>query len=295
MNFSFESFIDGSFDYDTEKEIHTGLWLKEEQPDANGGRITIKDIDVLKNYPNTDVLTISGLHQDTFEYFIKTYGSQLRAIRFFKNKLVEDWSLLGTLPQIEYIHFFANQKITTLWDMTENTSLTGLCVEDFSRLRSIDGIETSPNLKYFYIGNATWSTMIIDSFMPLADTDIEQLRFYGKSIADNNFSFLSGMPNLKKFDFATNMLTTEQVAWIKANFPELAGYALCAKRDNSLYDSSMNEVPGVIIVGKRKPSLIIAGNEKRIQKYIDNFETLKKNYKGLSYQDAFCNKSEFNG
>lgn len=43
---------------------------------------------------------------DSFEYFIKTYGAQLKAIRFFKNKLVEDWSLLGTLHKLEYIHFF---------------------------------------------------------------------------------------------------------------------------------------------------------------------------------------------
>lgn len=290
MNFSFESFINSSFDYDAEKEIHTGLWLKEEQPDANGGRITIKDIDVLKDYPNTGVVTISGLHQDTFEYFIKTYGKQLRAIRFFKNKLVEDWSLLGTLPQLEYIYFFANNRITSLWDMTKNTSLIGLCIEDFSKLKSIKGIETARNLKDFRIGNAVWSTMVIDSLTPLANTNIESISFYSKAITDNNFSFLSSMSNLKKFDFPTNMLSTEQVAWITANYPNLEGLALCAKRDVEIYDSSMNEVPGAIIVGKRKPSLVIAGNEKRIQKYIDDFETLKKKYTGLSYNEAFCDK-----
>lgn len=37
----------------------------------------------------------------------------------------------------------------------------------------------------------------------------------------------------------------------------LDGYALKAKVDCTLFDSSMNHVPGVLIVGKRKPSLII--------------------------------------
>lgn len=287
MNFSFESFVDGSFDYDRKTETHTCLWLREEKMDIGGGTISIEDIDKLKDYPDTDVVTISGLHQDTFEYFIKTYGKQLKAIRFFKNKLVEDWSLLGTLPQLEYVHFFANQRIEALWNMQENSSLVGLCIEDFSKLTSIKGIETAPSLKEFRIGNAIWDKMILDSLMPLANTDIEKFMFYGKSIAENDFSFLADMPCIKVFDFPTNMLTTEQVAWIAVNFPKLQGFALKAKLNCELYDSSMNEVPGVIIVGKRKPSLIIQGNEKRIEKYVLTFESLKQKYKGMPYKVAF--------
>ena len=79
---------------------------------------TVEDIDKLKLYPDAEVVTISGLQQDTFEYFINTYGKQLKAIRFFKNKFVEDLSLLGTLPQLEYVHFFYNQRVTALWNMT---------------------------------------------------------------------------------------------------------------------------------------------------------------------------------
>lgn len=92
----------------------------------------------------------------------------LKAIRFFKNKLVEDWSLLGTLPNLEYVDCFANQRISSLWDMSGNTSLTGLCIKDFSRLSSIEGIATAPALKEFIIGNAIWDKMVIESLMPLA-------------------------------------------------------------------------------------------------------------------------------
>ena len=92
---------------------------------------------------------------------------------------------------------------------------------------------------------------------------------------------------LKVFDFPTNMLSTEQVAWIAANFPHLEGYSLEAKRDCKLYDSSMNLVPGTIIVGKRKPSFIIRGNEKRIEKYMALFESLKQKYKSIPYKAAF--------
>ena len=223
MDFSFESFVNGNFDYDRIAKTHNSLWLREENMDIGGGKITIADIDKLKNYPDTEVVTISGLKQDTFEYFIKTYGKQLKAIRFFKNKFVEDLSLLGTLPHLEYVYFFANQRVTALWDMTENKSLSSLCIEDFSRLTSIRGVETAPALKEFRIGNAIWNTMVLDSLMPLSNSKIERLSFTGRAIGDSDFSFLETLPELKVFDFATNVFTTEQVAWIAANCPLVEG------------------------------------------------------------------------
>lgn len=287
MEFSFDTFINGTFDYDSVRQTHTGLWLREEKMDIGGGKIRVDDIDQLKNFPNADIVTISGLQQDTFEYFIKTYGMQFKAIRFFKNKLVEDWSLLGTLPNLKYVHFFLNQRIEALWDMSGNKSLVGLCIEDFSRLHSINGIHTAPALKDFRIGNAIWNRMTLDSLMPLENTNIERLGFYGKTVVENDLSFLATMQCLKVFDFPTNIFSTEQVAWITANFPHIEGFALKAKRDCSLLDSSMHPVPGVIIIGKRKPSFIIQGNEKRIEKYVLSFETLKEKYKNTPYKTAF--------
>lgn len=289
MNFSFKSFADGSFDYDKTIGSHTGLHLREEKADISGGKIKFSDIDVLKCYPDIDTVTISGLNQETFEYFILNYGKQLKAIRFFKNKQIEDLFLLGTLPQLEYIYFFANQKVTQLWDMSNNTSLTGLGIEDFSKLNSIVGIETAPNLKHFEIGNAIWDTAEIDSFMPLANTKIEHLSFSGKKITDNDFSFLSDMSELKEFDFSLHLLTTEQVAWIVANFPNLKGFALKARHDCELYKSNedLSLVPATIIVGKRKPSLKIEGNEERIKNYELKFESLVTKYKGKKYSEVF--------
>ncbi|MBO5879490.1 MAG: hypothetical protein J6Q68_02945 [Clostridia bacterium] len=289
MDFSFKSFVNGDFDYDKTTKSHTCLWLCNEKMHLGSEKITVEDIDKLKLYPDAEVVTISGLQQDTFEYFINTYGKQLKAIRFFKNKFVEDLSLLGTLPQLEYVHFFYNQRVTALWNMTENTSLTALCIEDFSRLVSIQSIETAPVLKEFRIGNAIWSTMKIDSLMPLSNTNIERLSFSGRAIKDNDLSFLEALPSLKTFDFAINMFTTEQVAWIAANYPLMEGYAIKAKVDCMLFESNENsvDVPKAMIVGKRKPTLKVAGNEEKIQKYVESFEKLKQKYAGLTYRVAF--------
>ena len=44
-------------------------------------------VDEIKNFPDAES-EISGLTQQTFDYFVKTYGSQFKKIYFFKNPRV---------------------------------------------------------------------------------------------------------------------------------------------------------------------------------------------------------------
>lgn len=296
MNFSFQDFVWKNYDMNRETNAYGCLSLCEENADVTGGRIKISDIDKLRDYPDVDVVKISGLRQDTFEYFIKKYGKQLKAISFWKNKFIEDLSLLGTLPQLEYVCFFHNQRVTALWDMSGNESLTGVSVQDFTRLKSIRGVETAPNLKEFDVGNQMWNTSIIDSFMPFVGTHVEKLSFCGKAIEDDDLSFIEQMPCLKTFDFATNQFTTEQVAWIVANFPLLEGDALkpLVPFTYTIHDSTDKTkepvdhiVSGLYVVGKRKSIIEDVNNEKRINKCVQAFEALKQKYKGMTYREAF--------
>ncbi len=289
MEFSFKSFVNGKFDYDPEVKMHTGLYLYEGKSDIKGSKIKLPNLDALKDYPNVDTVTISGLDQERFEYFIHNYAKQLKAIRLVKIKKIVDLSLLGTLPQLEYIYLYANHNVSEIWDMSGNISLKGLCIHDFAKLNSIVGIETAPNLKYFEVGNLSVGTAEIESLMPLSNTKIETLFFMGKKIVDNDLSFLSNMPVLKEFNFLSNFLTTEQVAWIVSNFPYLKGYALKARYDYkpSQSNSIIRTSPITIIVGKGKPSMGIEGNEERIKNYELKFEMLVKEYKGKKYTDVF--------
>lgn len=283
MELSADEFFSGHFS-DHSIHLHDPNW------DIGGGTISIQDIDELARHPEAECVVISGLRQDTFAYFIRTYGPQLKAIHFHKNKLVEDWSLLGTLPQLEYVYWFANQRIDRLWDLRENRSLKGLLISDFSRLHSIKGIEKAGALRYFSIGNAIWLTMVVDSLMPLAGTAITDLEFCGRKIADGNLAFFSSLRDLKSFNCALNLLPTEQFAWIAANFPQVEGRALHPKEDGTVYitrDGKNLEVPGAYIIGKRKPALPCAGNEARIQRYVESFERMKEQYRGMTFEEAF--------
>jgi hypothetical protein len=286
---NFANFISGSWDYIAETKEHSGLWLRQEKMDIGGGTISTDEIDKLKEFPETGTLTISGLNQDTFEYFINTYGKQLRAVRFFKNKSVSDWSLLGELAQLEFVYFFHNQRIDSLWDMSRNISLKGLEISDFTRLKTLMGIEKAPNLEWFGIGDAVWSTSVVDSFKYFKGTKIKHLSFSGKRIEDDNLSFLSDMEYLEQFDFPTNLYSTEQVAWVVANFPNIKGFALKPAREYMGYNTKTgnSDIPTLIIVGKRKPHLVVSENEENIRKYMDNFQRLIQKSKGVPYADIF--------
>ena len=257
-------------------------WLREEFMDVGGGTISIEDIDRIKEYPQAEVVTISGLKQDTFEYFIETYGHQFKAIRFWKNKLVSDWSLLGELPDLEFIHWFHNQRISSFWDMSKNIALKAIGIEDFTRLKSLEGIESAPNLEWLSIGDAVWATSVVNSYSPLKFTKIKHLDFYGANIIDKDFAFLKEMKCLREFNFLQNLLTTEQVAWIVANCPDLKGQSLCPAKILNGSPRSFDE-QYVYVTGKGKRGFVLEGNQKRLRKIEDDFQMLVEKYRGADY------------
>ena len=100
MNFSFESFVNGSFDYDKATQTHSCLWLREEKMDIGGGTISIEDIDKLKDYPDTDVVTISGLN-----ILSKHTARSLRQFVFSKISLLKIGLCLARFPTLNIFTF----------------------------------------------------------------------------------------------------------------------------------------------------------------------------------------------
>ena len=269
-----------NFDLFTSDRYET-LSLYRQNMDGGIKKLTFEDIDTLRNDRYSDALTVMGLHQDTFEYFIDKYASRFKAIRFYHNRGVFDWSALGKLKNLEFLDMFSNHGMTSLWDMSENYSLKALSKSNSSKLHSIAGIEKAPALMRFELGEVVYRTTVIDSFAPLAGTNIEYLNFTGKKVENISLTFLRDMPKLTHFDFPTNLFTTEEVAWIVANFPNLEGYALCAKIEIGS-EINENDSHSTLIVGKRKPILDTKGNEAKIVRYVDQFNKLVEHYKNTN-------------
>lgn len=249
------------------------IYVEQKNIDITGGTITFEEIDKINEFEKFDKVMISGLRQESFDYFVRTQGKKFKAIMFWKNKLVEDWSLLSTLKDVKFIGFFHNQRITKLWDMSENFALEGLYISDFTRLHSLDGIDKAPRLERLFFGDAVWSTSVLNDVKALENSKIKEFRFEGKSIKEVDLSIYTKMPYLEKLDFPTNLYTSEQLAWLVAKIPHVQGYAL---RPYVKFNNSYEE--DILICGKRKPFLSSGKNSERIQKYVENFEKLVKQY-----------------
>ena len=261
---------------------HDVFWLHGAKMDIGGGLLTEEEIDQLAGFPDLDTIRITGLRQKTFEYFITSYGQQFKRIHFFKNKLVEDWSLLAGLPKLESLYWFLNHRIASLWDLSGNLALRELHLSDFTRLHHLSGVEKAPALRLLFVGDSIWPSMEIESLKPLAGMGLECLAWHGKSILDRDLSSIATLKQLSWFDCPINCFTTEQCAWLAANCPGADA------RVFHPYETWRGDVQEkAAIVGKRKPVLPVPGNEKRIQKYADRFYALVEKYRGVPYESAF--------
>lgn len=251
------------------------IQLRQENMDLGGGKISISDIDRINEYENTERVEISGLRQDTFEYFIEKYGSRIRYIEFFKNKMVEDFSALSTLTEVRGISFYHNQRVTKLWDMSSNYKLEGLKLDSFTRLHSLNGIQAAPNLRYLEFGEILFASSTLTDLEPLAGTKLIYFEFSGKKIENNDISVYTRMPELKYLDFEPALYTTEEIAQIVATCPHLLG---CSLGPYVTYENQFDDLD-VRISGKRKPSLNSQRDAARIAAYTEKFYALVEQYK----------------
>lgn len=258
------------------------VFLRGEAADIGGGTITKKELDIIKRHPEWERISIAGLHQDTFEYFVQTYGRQFKAIYFFKNKMVHDLSPLGQLENLEALGYFLNQRAEKLWDMSGNKALEYLNVDDFSRLHSLEGIEKAPNLKYLSFGNKIWARSKFFDVPDLSNSRLKKISFNAEISYENTYKFLQ-CPDLDELDFRTNLYKTEFLAWICANYPNLTGYCL---RPYILFEDGTG-----LICGKRKPHLDNVNDEKtkeKLAKAEKKFDEMKAKYQGMELQEIIA-------
>lgn len=254
-------------------------YLSLVQPSISGGRITYNDIDILKNKPNITEVKISGLTQDTFDYFVENYGQQFKVIHFWKCPLVSDFSKLEMLIDVEYLLFFWNQRATHLWDLSKNVNLKGISFDDFTRMHTLEEIPLAPALEELYFGDKVWNNYVLESLKPLSFAkNLKTLIFSAKKVIDNDVTSLTKICSLERLEFPTNLFTTEQVAWLTANVKNVNSSVLAPylKLEHPLdYDGKKKDI---LVIGKRKPFLNSHKDKVRLEKYEKEFMSLVSKY-----------------
>lgn len=105
---------------------------------------------------------------------------------------------------------------------------------------------------------------------------LKHLHLRNIRLLDKKMDALNSLPALERFDFDAGMLTTEEIAWIVAKYPNLLGTELCAFNKE---DAILNDVR---VCGFRKPGLDLPKDQKRLYKYVLQFNELVEKYRNES-------------
>ena len=244
------------------------------QKEVDGGEISKEQIDSIGSHPDAKSIVISGLKQDTFDYFVSNYARQFEAISFWKNKSVSDLSSLASLTDVKYINYFFNQKATSLWNMSRNEGLIGLGIHDFSKLHNIEDIVSSPNLQHFAIGDEVWTKMELDSLKPISETNITHFEWSGKTVKDGNFKCLSN-GRISTLDINPTQFTVEELTDLLAAFPEtLQGTITKPYVTGGVEDSTGHT--SYFFLCKGKKTCVVGKDDERFNRYLEDFELLLK-------------------
>jgi hypothetical protein len=267
--------------YDLPANSTTDEHLSLIEADIGGGRISPERIDSIAAHPKKMAITISGLTQKTFEYFIREFGAQFKAIIFWKCPLVEDLTPLESLNTLEHVIYFWNQRATRLWDMSKNPRLVGLAFDDFTRMHSLVDVVRSRTLRELQFGDRIWTKYVLDSLAPLSKCqNLRRLAFSAKKILRHDIRPLAQLQDLDQLEFPYHLFKVEEVAWLTAHLPKTVK-SRCLQPFHTI--EKPLDIGGkrkdTIIIGKGKPFLDSRLDAQSIAKYSDKFEALVRNYR----------------
>lgn len=222
-----------------------------------------------------EILEICGMNQASLEYFVRHYGKTYRYLSFFKCQLIQDFSPLEDLTKLEEVSLYWNIRADKLWNMEHNTSLRSIGISDAKRMTlKPDLVKTSKVMENVFFSGSIFNNYPMESLDCFAGMPaLKHLWLNNIRLNDKNMDVLKTLPALERFDFDAGMLTTEEIAWIVAKYPELSGKCLCAYNKE---DAMLNDVR---VCGFRKPGLDLPQHQKRLDKYVAQFNELVEKYR----------------
>lgn len=226
---------------------------------------------------NPEILEIFGMNQASLEHFVTHYAGTYRYLHFFHCQLIKDFSPLEDLNKLEAVRISWNIRTKNLWNFSKNENLRMLHVSDAKQITLNPALlATSPTLEdvCFYgsmFNNTPMENLDVFGRMP----SLKALQLSNIRLLDRRLDFLTQAKQLEEFHFDAGMFTTEEIAWMVAKYPDLTGRCLKACSYEN-FDAPLNDVR---VCGFRKPSLDLPEGQKRLDKYIAEFDALVEKYR----------------
>lgn len=240
-------------------------------------KLTPEVIDYEMQLPrDCTTLLLRGLTQDGLEYFVTKYGAKYKTLYLDYCAYIKDFSPLEDLVDLNSIRIEWCRSADRLWNLSKNISLKVLSIHDAKKITNAPTLlQTSSTLEEIrFWGNCEtkYTLESLDCFVGIES--LKRIDLNNIKLKNHNFRALYTLPNLEQFHFDASMLSTEEIAWICAHFPDLKGDSLRAYTENEA--SCIHDVR---VCGYKKTGLYLPEDQARLDKYISEFDALVEKYK----------------
>lgn len=261
---------------DLEKRLFVSRPKENKSGILSSCNMTPDDVDYEMSFSkDKHILQISGMNQDSFEYFIENYGKDYEILHFFKCQLISDFSPLSCLKNLKTVRIDWNIRSRGLWNMSDNTKLSHIVINDSKIITcNLQNLNTGKTLKSISVYGDSFSPYPLSSLDVFGNLpQLEALNLDCLKIENRNTDFLKTLPRLSEFNFGPGMFTTEEIAYMCARYPHIHGTSLGA------YSTAAATIYDVRVCGCRKPGINLPEGQKRLDKYILSFNALVEKYK----------------
>lgn len=246
-------------------------------PEIGGGRATRDDVDALHAHPHATGVAVSGLDQDTFEYFVTEHGRRFTHLRLWKCPRITDLSPLQDLPGLEVLSLYWNQRAHALWDLRATPRLRALSLLDMRHVHDLTPLADCTSLRELHLGDAVDDVSTYATLEPLAGlAALRGLWLVPKAVTDARIQPLAGLTGLQALRCSARLLTFEQFAWLRAH---LGDHVRSDALDGVVRVNRASPERDVMVVGRRKPFLSSDTQGARVAKAQADWAALVARYR----------------
>lgn len=239
------------------------------------GKLTPSIIDAEMQYSKSPFeLHIHSITQDGLEHFVDKYGAAYKTLYLDDCIYITDLSPLELLPDLMAVCIERCRNITELWQLSRNRNLRVLSIRDSKKLTNcplkLNTSDTLEEVRFWGASSANKYHMKSLEFLS-GMKSLKRLDLNNIILEDHDTSVLATLSNMSEFHFDAGMLTTEEIALICTQFPQIYGQSLGAYTfDDAGIDGNVR------ICGYRKPALTLPTDKDKLDMYIENFNKIKE-------------------
>ncbi len=216
-------------------------------------------------------IVLNHVSQEELDTIIDFFPNTCEFLHILHSPRVNSFSKLSSLNKVKYIAITWNNAAESLWDMSTNSCLEGVWLEDFSKLVELDYLMTSSSLEELAICKDEGKKFKIASLTPLTKT-IGLKRIMLKRVELDSLLALLDVQYLEELHLSEKDYPVNHYAELAAKMPNVSCECFKGYIDysESLWESAAN----IQIVGQRKPSLNSVTQGQLINKHIQSFNSL---------------------